>query len=85
LAELKQKSFPGDSINTSGRISCHAIFPGNLRNLRVARHGASFRAAWFRMAQVLANLGNSLQAPQVASVDRAKSAPRMFVVADGVT
>jgi hypothetical protein len=53
LMEAQAKSFPGDSVNTSGRVSCQSnISLVDLAQSARHGHGASFRAAWFRMAQV---------------------------------
>src|SRR6266704_451592 len=61
LTKAQAKSFPGNCVNTSGRVPCQCeIPPANLTQSARHRHGASFRTAWFRMAQRIGYLGKVL-------------------------
>jgi hypothetical protein len=53
LVKAQAKSFSCDSINTSGRVArqCNIPLVDTIQSSRRG-NGTSFRAAWFRMAQM---------------------------------
>src|SRR5260370_18619822 len=76
LVGAQAKSLPGDSVNTSRRVSYQSNIPAvYLVQFASYGHGASFSAAWFRVTQIAGKVGKLFQSilkadPRVARNQR---------------